>query len=563
MAARCISSVATASHPVAIEVCRAPLKYVPTVSPWKGDVGRSISGIWRPRARVTGSALVGARTKRQPCTTFNAMSMGFSSSNNVSVERSVDGHLKSAAKLLLFQDVMLGETAQAFLRLLLALRLGDGVKALDAYGTFFKMLLHSGHSSWEDYVLDGILRGANNPFAAAAMAGVIDPDGSSSPATVARLNPVLVYSAESDLQILQHLCVAQSTLVDWVVEVARLPEDDPWIAAAAKPLTSNGRANPSSAGGAASPSDPATSADASDSAGATEEAAPSDVLLVQSPKERTELAARIGAYWSWSKAVEDLCLFYYQHGTGDLSKASVFTWQPAKTAEEGRLVAVGVTRNKAPTPTRVRPRHPRLDTRMLFPDVRRELEETLEMLLLGDNCPHVLLSGPRGSGKTWLLQEVTSEAFAKGLRVVQLPRKDIRLLTSLGKSLAKFPRARFLVLLEDIALETVNEDYLALKSALDAPFSVPWPANAIVCATTTDHAEITGEARALFGSDLALDNRFLQQLTPEGTLEYLPPGSSVRARGQPPAPMDRPFAESKCRNLRDVGRYFGAYLQVT
>eukprot|EP00899_Mesostigma_viride_P016143 jgi/Mesvir1/2452/Mv20038-RA.3 len=385
---------------------------------------------------------------------------------------------------------------------------------------------------WEDYVLDGILRGASNPFAAAATAGIREPDGRVSPPTVSRLDPVLVYAAESDLQILQHLCVAQSTLVDWVAAVAGLRNDDPWVAAASKSSTLNGHA-------------------ALNGAAPGPQAKLPTNLQVQTREHRAQMARRIGAYQSWSQALEDLCLHYYQHGTGDFATTSVFSWLPT----EGKLVPLAGPEMGASDAHQAPTRHPRLDTRKLFPEVRRELEETLGRFLAGGRSPHLVLSGLKGSGKTWLLQEVTSEAFAKGLRVVQLPRKDIRLLPSLGKSLAKFPRARFAVVLEDIWLQDGGDDYQAIKAALDVSFSGSWPTNALICATTCGRA--CEEASALFEKVLYL-NPEIFVWKPEELSEYLPQWSAAVLKR---APVDL-APNWTARNVRELAQIAELYMEA-
>lgn len=65
--------------------------------------------------------------------------------------------------------------------------------------------------SWEDYILEGILAGENNPFVEAA-ANVGNPKSAWS----GGVPPSLQAAAAADLDSLQRLSITESTLSGWV-----------------------------------------------------------------------------------------------------------------------------------------------------------------------------------------------------------------------------------------------------------------------------------------------------------------------------------------------------------
>jgi uncharacterized protein len=106
----------------------------------------------------------------------------------------VQGLLKQAAALVLYQSVLKSSVGQAFLAVLKALRSPDheGMHGLEAYGQWFQ-LLAAANCSWQDHLILQILK-ADNPFARQAQHRDLE-----------QLPAALVKAAEHDLQILQRL----------------------------------------------------------------------------------------------------------------------------------------------------------------------------------------------------------------------------------------------------------------------------------------------------------------------------------------------------------------------
>jgi uncharacterized protein len=119
---------------------------------------------------------------------------------------------EQAASLLLYQDVLAGEVSNAFLELLGTIdmqhSLGHNKKDyLYAYGRWFYALA-SNNQSWQDYLVEQILR-ADNPFSQQVQKSALED-----------LSPALLAAAKHDLQALYCLYKFSSNhLEQWTQEV--------------------------------------------------------------------------------------------------------------------------------------------------------------------------------------------------------------------------------------------------------------------------------------------------------------------------------------------------------
>ncbi|AFZ59783.1 ATP-binding protein [Anabaena cylindrica FACHB-243] len=177
---------------------------------------------------------------------------------------------RQAASLLLYQSVLKGEVAIAFLDLLQAIRYtdADGRDCLQAYGNYFQALAAS-KQTWEEYLISQILI-ADNPFTRLAQQRDFTD-----------LPPALVAAARHDLQVLQNLHECNSAILsEWVQVVAHLPVSPVvWYQEAEK------------------------------------------------VKIDTDLVTSIPQLEIWADAVEDLAAYYQQHGTGLFAEYRAFSWQ--------------------------------------------------------------------------------------------------------------------------------------------------------------------------------------------------------------------------------------------
>lgn len=177
---------------------------------------------------------------------------------------------RQAASLLLYQSVLHGEVAIAFLDLLQAIRYtdADGRDCLQSYGNYFQALAAS-QQTWEEYLIHQILI-ADNPFTRLAQQRAFTD-----------LPPALIAAAEHDLQALQNLYECNcAVLSEWVQVVSHLPV--------------------------------------------------SPVVWYQEPENtsiNTEFVNFLQQLETWADAVPDLAAYYHQHGTGLFAQYRAFRWE--------------------------------------------------------------------------------------------------------------------------------------------------------------------------------------------------------------------------------------------
>jgi predicted AAA+ superfamily ATPase len=169
---------------------------------------------------------------------------------------------------LLYQSVLKGEVAIAFLDLLQAIRYtdADGRNCLLAYGNYFQALAAS-QQTWEEYLINQILV-ADNPFTRLAQQREFTD-----------LPPALIAAGEHDLQILQDLYECNSAILsEWV---SHLPV--------------------------------------------------SPVVWYQEPEKINLIDSNFITYFqeldTWADAIKDLAAYYYQHGCGLFAQYRAFRWQ--------------------------------------------------------------------------------------------------------------------------------------------------------------------------------------------------------------------------------------------
>ncbi|MBD2663701.1 hypothetical protein B6N60_01418 [Richelia sinica FACHB-800] len=184
---------------------------------------------------------------------------------------------RQAASLLLYQSVLHGEVAIAFLELLQTIRYadGDGQQCLQAYGAYFQALAAI-NQNWEEYLINQILT-AENPFTRQVQQQEFSA-----------LSPALVAAVQHDLQVLQILYECNSAILsEWVQVVTHLPVSP--VVWYREPETK----------------------------------APSNTMMATLPQLD-----------NWGDAVADLAAYYRHHGTGLFVKYHAFRWQ------DGELIGI-------------------------------------------------------------------------------------------------------------------------------------------------------------------------------------------------------------------------------
>jgi hypothetical protein len=105
-----------------------------------------------------------------------------------------------------------------------------------------------------------------------------------------------------------------------------------------------------------------------------------------------------------------------------------------------------------------------------------------ESFLQGYPANNIILYGNRGTGKSSLVKALLNEYVSRGLRLVQLKKNQISIFPKLVEELSEIP-LKFIVFIDDLSFNDVEEDYKNLKSLLEGGVESR-PANVLVYATS-------------------------------------------------------------------------------
>ena len=133
-------------------------------------------------------------------------------------------------------------------------------------------------------------------------------------------------------------------------------------------------------------------------------------------------------------------------------KATAFRWR--KRGQGGYLQAV---------------RHPHAIRFADLHDIdeqKRRLRENTQQFVEGRPANNVLLTGARGTGKSSLVKAALNEFARKGLRLIEVDKRDLVDLPDIVDIVAERPE-RFVVFCDDLSFEASEAGYKALKVALD------------------------------------------------------------------------------------------------
>jgi predicted AAA+ superfamily ATPase len=136
----------------------------------------------------------------------------------------------------------------------------------------------------------------------------------------------------------------------------------------------------------------------------------------------------------------------------DWKSSSAFRWR--KNARGGFLEAV---------------RHPhaiRFGDLKDIDEQKRRLRENTAQFVAGRPANNVLLTGARGTGKSSLVKAALAEFAAKGLRLIEVDKRDLVDLPDIV-DLVGDRKERFLIFCDDLSFEASDAGYKSLKVALD------------------------------------------------------------------------------------------------
>ena len=199
----------------------------------------------------------------------------------------------------------------------------------------------------------------------------------------------------------------------------------------------------------------------------------------------------------WAALLPELMDFYRSEGPGPFNRAAALAWEGADFAPLDLREAL--------------PWEALLD----YDGRLAQLDANIRRFCCGGTAQDMLLTGPRGTGKSTAVRALGSRHADTGLRLVELPARRVAELPLLIRRLPPRPLATLSVI-DDLVLERESAAFGALKTVLEGGLE-PRPENVLLC-VTSNRRHLLRESQhegadALFAEDerderLSLAERF-------------------------------------------------------
>ncbi|MBJ9983830.1 ATP-binding protein [Acinetobacter sp. S40] len=137
-------------------------------------------------------------------------------------------------------------------------------------------------------------------------------------------------------------------------------------------------------------------------------------------------------------------------------------------------------------------RHPQLSSFNALSNIDlqvNKVKDNTEAFVKGYFANNVLLTGARGTGKSSIVKACLNEFHAKGLRIIELEKKDLNDLPKIVNLIADRPE-RFIIFCDDLAFEAGDTSYSGLKTVLDGSLSASAD-NVLIYATSNRKHMVT------------------------------------------------------------------------
>src|SRR5260221_484200 len=98
------------------------------------------------------------------------------------------------------------------------------------------------------------------------------------------------------------------------------------------------------------------------------------------------------------------------------------------------------------------------------------VEQNTRQFLEARPANNVLLTGARGTGKSWIVKGLLNKYASQGVRLIEVEKNDLIDLPQIVDQVAD-RRERFLLFCDDLSFHGAEDGYIALKVALDGSIS--------------------------------------------------------------------------------------------
>ncbi len=134
-----------------------------------------------------------------------------------------------------------------------------------------------------------------------------------------------------------------------------------------------------------------------------------------------------------------------------------------------------------------------LDSLYGYEGERSKIVANTEALISGKPFNNVLLYGDAGTGKSSTVKAVANEFSDRGLRLIELKKKQLYLIPGLIDSLSGNP-LKFIFFIDDLTFASDDRDFCTLKAILEGGISRP--GNNIAIYVTSNHRHLIKESAA-------------------------------------------------------------------
>ncbi|MDW7674058.1 MAG: ATP-binding protein [Bacillota bacterium] len=169
----------------------------------------------------------------------------------------------------------------------------------------------------------------------------------------------------------------------------------------------------------------------------------------------------------WSQMLPNLARFYQSYGTGLMGQYWAF-----RTSTVSPCPLVGIDK---PDPIQ-------LEQLEGYEHIKEQLLSNTDKFISGLPANNVLLYGDRGTGKSSMVKALVHRFGSKGLRVVELTKAQLGILSDVISLLKQYPQ-KFIIFIDDLSFEDTESDYKELKAVLEGSLEVK-PHNILIYATS-------------------------------------------------------------------------------